>query len=104
MVEDRSLASDGNAAAWEDACRRDDVLRALLVDPDKGRLGRREVAVAAEALGVSVATLYRMIARFRETRRVSSLLAKPCGWPTGRKRLDPEVEDLIRTEIKEFYC
>lgn len=103
MAEDRLVVGEVDPRAWEDACRRDDVVRALLASAGTGPIGRRHVAAAAEALDVSIATLYRMIARFRETRRASSLLAKPRGRPTGYKQIHPDVEELIRAEIRAFY-
>ena len=103
MAANRLALDEIDAGAWEDACRRDDVVRALLANAGARALGRSQVAAAAQALEISTATLYRMIARFRETRRVSSLMAKPRGRPIGHKQLHPDVEALIQSEIKSFY-
>ncbi len=67
-----------NNPRWQEAERRDLVLRKLL--KTSGWKGTREVADATrEAFGVSRSTVYRMIGRFRATRKASSLLPSDRG-------------------------
>jgi putative transposase len=90
--------------AWEEACRRDDVIRALLAGAGKdGRIGRLAIASASAELKISPATLYRLLARFRTDRRVSVLRPTARGPKPGSTRLSATLESLIRDEIRDFY-
>ena len=50
---------------WEEACRREDAIRTLLTGRTS-TLTAKEVEAVAVELGLSRATLYRMIRRYRD--------------------------------------
>lgn len=60
---------------WEEACRREDAIRALL-NGRTSTLAAKEVEEVAVELGLSRATLYRMIRLYRAGGTVSSLLPR----------------------------
>ena len=89
---------------WEEACRREEVLRPLLTRIGfAGKVGRGEASAAAKALGLSAATVYRMLARYRKEKRVSALLSGSVGRPKGYRQIDATLDELIRQEIRQFY-
>src|SRR6202044_96250 len=57
---------------WEEACRREDAIRALL-NGRTSTLAAKEVEEVAVELGLSRATLYRMIRLYRAGGSVSAL-------------------------------
>ena len=78
---------------WEEACRREDAIRTLLTGRTS-TLTAREVEAVAVELGLSRATLYRMIRRYRDGGTVSSLLPRSVGRPKKSRSLAPEREAL----------
>ena len=63
-----------------------------------------EVANAALAhLGIPRSTLFRAVARFRRTRRASSLLPLKRGTRDGSSLLDPRIERIIEEQIERFW-
>ncbi len=102
-MEPRPMAEAVDPRAWEEACRRDDVIRALVVQADNGRIGRAVVKDAASKLGLSIATLYRLLRQFREERRVSALLPRKEGRPVGTRTISEAVETIIQEAIREIY-
>jgi putative transposase len=63
-----------------------------------------EVANAALAhLGIPRSTLFRAVARFRRTRRASSLLPLMRGTRDGSSLLDPRIERIIEEQIERFW-
>src|SRR5271154_4606154 len=87
---------------WEAACRREDVLRVLL-SQRPAALSAKEVEGAADELGISRATLYRMVRLYRVGGTVSSLLPRSVGRPKKSRSLSPEREALIVQTIRQFY-
>lgn len=88
---------------WLEACRREEAVRKLL-GPSKGkRLKMAGVQSVALELGVSQATLYRLIAAYREAPTVEALQPKRRGRPKGLLVLDKPRDDLIRRTIREVY-
>src|SRR5271166_5964584 len=87
---------------WEEACRREDVIRALLSQRTSA-LSAKEVEGAADELGISRATLYRMVRLYRAGGTVSSLLPRSVGRPKKSRSLSPEREALIAETIRRFY-
>ncbi len=79
-------------AGWEEACRREEEIRRLVAEEQSGVIGRAAVGDAAAKLGISVASLYRLIQRFREDRRVSVLLPRKAGRPAGTRYISEGVE------------
>lgn len=87
---------------WEGACRREDAIRTLLNREPAGLSTEAVEAVAAE-LGISRATLYRMIGRYRAAGTVTSLLPRSVGRPKKVRSLSPEREALITQAISQIY-
>lgn len=99
------VSEDISPERWNEACRRDDAIRSLLAQTNQadGRVGRAEVEATAAMLSLHPATVYRLIRKFRDDRRVTSLLPGVRGRPRGLRFIDPQVERLIDDEIKSFY-
>ena len=82
--------------------RRAAVLRDLL--RQSGWKVAAEVADAALAqLGIPRSTLFGAVARFRRTRRASSLLPLKRGTRDGSLLLDPRIERIIEEQIERFW-
>ena len=86
---------DEDQAGWDEACRREAAIRDLLSRHPK-RLRISMVEAVAQELGVSRATLYRLIARYRQTRTVEGLRGPGSGRSEGTRVLNSDVETLIR--------
>jgi hypothetical protein len=69
--------SDGQ---WQEACRRESVIRPLA---EQEAVSRQAAAAAAEQLGIGPALVYRLVARFRARPQTSSLA--PTVSAAGRK-------------------
>ena len=82
---------DPDDPRWLEAERRLIFLRGLLKAND-WTATREVVEAVCNEFRVSRSTVYRMIARFRASRKASSLIPTGRGTPDGAKRLD------IRTE------
>jgi hypothetical protein len=61
------------------------------------------VEAVAQELGVSRATLYRLIARYRQTRTVEGLRGPGSGRSAGTRVLNSDVETLIREVLETEY-
>src|SRR5208283_1134727 len=85
---------------WQEACRRETVIRPLA---EQGRVSRQEAAAAAERLGVGLSLLYELVARFRRRPQTSSLAPGVRGRAASSRSLDPRVEVLVASAIKEVY-
>jgi hypothetical protein len=66
---------------WQEACRREAVIRPLAEQQEP--VSREAALQAAERLGLSARMVYRLVARFRRRPQVSSLA------PGVRGRFDP---------------
>jgi putative transposase len=103
MDHDRPNGRDGAASAiWAEGCRRHQAIRELLAR-HRGRLSTCDVSDVARELGVSRATLYRLIGLYREFGSVDALLPKRMGRRRGTRVLSEEIEAIIRTTIQEAY-
>ena len=69
-------------ARWPEAERRDALLRRLL-KASGWQLTREVVEAARKELGIPRSTLFRLAARFRRTKRTTSLLPQATGTPRG---------------------
>jgi putative transposase len=90
-VEDR--------AGWDEACRREAAIRNLINRYPK-RLMVTAVDDVAWELGVSRATLYRLVARYRASHTVEGLCGPGRGRREGTRFLNPAQETLIREIIE----
>lgn len=66
-------------------------------------LSGEKVAAAASELGISRASLYRLLARYKVLGVSSSLLPVQAGRPKGSRFLDEKREAIIAAEINQFY-
>ena len=87
---------------WDEACRREEAIRDLLRRHPQ-RLTHAAVDDAAGQLGLSRASLYRLIRRFRAGGTVTALMPSPEGRPKGLRLLDAKREAMIRQALNEFY-
>ncbi len=83
--------------------RRDALLRRLLKASGWQQLAREVVEAAREELGIPRSRLFRLVARFRRTKRTTSLLPQATGTPRGAKRIDPKVGSLITEQIDRYW-
>jgi len=91
-----------NDPAWAEACRREEAIRDLLRRyPD--RLTVRAVEDLASDLGLSRATTYRLIERYRDARTVDALCDRQRGWPKGKLRDEPIRGSLIQQFLEREY-
>ena len=95
----RALA-DIPEEAWQEACRREAVIRPLAA---LNRLSGPVVADAREALQLSQSQLYAILARYRADPRVTSLVSARPGVRTGASRLAPEVSAIVGRLINTSY-
>jgi putative transposase len=97
-----SCVIDPDDPRWPEAERRDILLRDLL-KTSGWKVTGEVVKAAREQLGIPRSTLFRLVARFRQTKRATSLLPQSAGTPVGAKRIDPRVEKLIAEQIERFW-
>ena len=84
-------------AQWERARRREAVIAGVANASDLGE----QVTRASARLGVSRRTLFRWLASYRDAPQTSSLLPRPRGTPTGARRIDAHLEQLIAEVIRD---
>ena len=111
-ILDRTLLQDGRLPmaedgqedwlGWEEACRREAAIRDMLSRHPK-RLNIAVVEAAAADLGISRATLYRLIGRYRQSQTVQALVGPGRGRREGTHILNSEEEALIRKMLDEAY-
>jgi putative transposase len=94
--------SDHDDEAWSIATHRAEVVRRLR-DGASGLLSGEKVSAAASELGISRASLYRLLARYKVLGVSSSLLPAQSGRPRGSRFLDEKREAIITEEIDQFY-
>lgn len=86
---------------WAEAHRRYEIIFPLV--KNNYRRTEKEVELRAKQFGLHRVTLYRWIKMFEETGEVSSLLPNKSGSPSGKSKLDAEVDEIIKTTIENFY-
>lgn len=85
---------------WQEAITRFEKLKPLL--NQKSRLELAKVKAVAVELDRHPATIYRWIEKYAQVQRVSVFLHKPRS-DRGKKRLSPEVEEVIKTAVETKY-
>jgi putative transposase len=65
--------------------------------------GQSRIASVARELGLSASMVYRLLARYRKNPAPSELLPRKEGRPSGVRRLDDNVENLIGELIVGYY-
>jgi putative transposase len=96
------LLDDPNDPRWLEAERRDIFLRGLL-KANEWTATREVVEAVRNKFRIGRSTVYRMIARFRASRKASSLIPAGRGTPDGANRLDIRTERLIGQQIDRFW-
>ncbi|KFG90090.1 Integrase catalytic subunit [Sphingobium herbicidovorans NBRC 16415] len=86
--------------AWDLACAREPVIRALAALPS---LSPKAIEAARSELGLRRTQLFELVARYRHDPVTSSLVDHGKGFPKGRHRLAPEHDAIIAAEIERFY-
>ncbi len=100
---ERVFDDDKKQRAWLEGCRREEAISGLLERHGDRRLSIADVDEIAWELGVSRATLYRLIAAFRAKRTVSSVEPRSRGRRKNGFVLDAKREKLISQAIREIY-
>jgi putative transposase len=90
------------AASWAEGCRRHEAIRRLIERHPK-LLPRSGLEEVAWELGVSRATLYRLIKQYRMFGTVDVLQASALGRKAGTWGLPKETEKVIETTIRDIY-
>ena len=83
---------------WVEAVRRAGVIAPLV--ETGGRLTRARVREAGRALGLSVQSTYRLLARYRENPVTAALVPASPGPAKGTRRLAPQIEAVIDRAIQ----
>ena len=102
-VEEPVFDDDEKQRGWLEGCRREEAIRGLLERHSDRRLSIPDVDGVAWELGVSRATLYRLIAAYRAKRTVSSVEPRTRGRRKNTFVLDRKREKLISMAIREIY-
>jgi len=87
-------------AAWKLATRRQRIIAPLA---DRDHVTEPEVEQAGKALRLSMRMVFRLIAYYRRKPCTSVLAPEPRGRKCGSRILDPSLEKIIETAIKDFY-
>lgn len=87
-------------ADWALAKRRERVLSKLAASKE---CSRAMIHKACVKLQLSRAMVFRLLARYREDRRLSALLLHPRGRKRGSGGLREEQEQIITGQIRKFY-
>ena len=87
-----------DASTWAEGHRRYQAIAQLLMR-HRGRLTGCDVSDVARELGVSRATLYRLIALYRTFASVEALLPRRPGRRTGTRVLSDAVETIVAAAI-----
>lgn len=96
------LSNDIDEALWNEACRRADTIRNFLKN-NPGRTSAAGIPHLAEELGLSRASVFRLIKLFREGGTAMSLVDRKRGRPVGHRTLDAAREEIIAATIKRYY-
>ncbi len=88
---------------WETAAVREAAIRRLEAMP-AGERTRKAVALEAKRLGISAATLFRLIAVWRANPVRSSLVPERRGPKPGSVRTMAYKRQIIETSIEHFYA
>lgn len=87
---------------WDEAYRRAEVIRDFL-RRNPGQSTAANIADLGTELGLSQASAYRLLKKFRESGTVMSLVDRKRGRRSGHRALDDEREKIIRDAIKKYY-
>lgn len=100
MADTGTTLTRAEPDAWRIACEREPAIRALVALP---KLTRAIVWDVGVALNLSRSRVFELVSRYRTAPVTSSLLDRAAGFPRGQRRLSSVVDDIIATEIENFY-
>jgi putative transposase len=86
---------------WDEAVRRFEALKSLVGQKKRERTCE-DIDAVATRFGKDRVTIYRWIRRWEKTQTVSGLVRAKRS-DRGASRLDPQVEDIIKQQISDFY-
>jgi putative transposase len=86
--------------AWQEACRRESVVRPMVAER---RLSRQAMTEACAQLGLRKSQVYELLRRYRSDPRITSLVPSSGGTTKGADRLAPEIAAVIEQCIEQFY-
>jgi putative transposase len=96
----RRALGDISELTWQEACRREAIVRPLAAIP---RLSRGSVIDACTRLGISKSQLYELLRRYRADPRTTSLVPATGGAPKGMNRLAQRPAAIIERAIDRLY-
>src|SRR5574340_492340 len=102
LREQQEFETPEASLRWREGLRRHEAIRSLL-ERHSGLLRTADVKDVAWDLGVSQATLYRLITTYKATGTVEALMPRTRGRRVGLRLLDKKVEALIAKCIREIY-
>ncbi|MFD2640821.1 helix-turn-helix domain-containing protein [Pseudomonas japonica] len=85
---------------WAIAQKRYTVIQPLLRYEGQPK---KIVEERAKESGVDPVTIYRWLRRYKERGELTGLIPSKRGWSPGRSRISPEVEEVIKTVLDEYY-
>lgn len=85
---------------WEVACAREPTIRRLVSLPF---VSAEAIGSACRELGLARSRLFELIRRYRNNPVTSSLVDRPDGFPTGRSRLKPQIDEIVTAAIETFF-
>lgn len=85
---------------WQECERRFQIIEPLISAPSRGKA---HVQAVAKESGFSVASIYKMLRSYEDSRSKSSLLPNRRGRKRGTTLLDPVVDALIASSIESIY-
>lgn len=88
-----------NDKHWKEAERRVQVLKML---PEQ--LSPGDIQAAMNALGVSRATVFRLVKRYREDQRTSAILPRSKGPKRAMQPFAPEIEKIVLHHFRKLYA
>lgn len=100
MIE--PLPEEIDEVLWREACRRADAIRRVL-GSDAPQTSAVDIADLADELGLSRASVFRLIKLYRKGGTVMSLVDRKRGRPSGHRALDGRREEIIQQAIRKYY-
>ena len=96
------LPDEVDDALWAEACRRATTIRRFM-ESNSNQSTVAAIADLASELGLSQASTYRLLRRFRTDGTVMSLIETKRGRPTGHRALDAPREEIIEKALRKYY-
>jgi putative transposase len=94
-----SLSSSYSQQEWDDANAKFEIIKKAVENPGDGTV----VEDIAEKSGRSKATIYRWLEKYERSKSILSLVEGRGSKTSGRKKLDNDVEEIIKEGIKLIY-